>query len=178
MAFVSLGLHLAGNRCCGRGCLCFQEHFDFEDNFDDKSGQLRKKPKEFFIFGFRDRVLEAQFLDKVASLKPAATRVILGYCVMLSFMILNIVQILYTQHMLVDTVVDQLGVGEEELADSTKDGVRDLFTHFAMKATVLVSLPLIIGLVSCVVISLSKRVKRKGLIFVVSEPAVVIFILL
>lgn len=186
MAFVSLGLYLAGsnnNQCClrERDCFCFQpqEHFDFEESFDDKSGKLLRKPKEFFIFGFRDRRLEARFQDWICSMKHMATRVILGYCAMLSFMILNIVQIFYTQHMLVDNVVEQLGSGEEEeLENSTKEAVEDLFTKFALKATLLVSLPLIVGLVACLVICMSKKVKRKGLIYVVTEPAVFIFILL
>ena len=54
-----------------------REDYNFEDNFDINTGELRKYPSQYWSSGFYDRRLEHQYLNYLA--KTSKARVYLAY---------------------------------------------------------------------------------------------------
>jgi len=153
--------------------------FDFEGNFDALEGKLTKKPSRYWLIGFKDRRLESAYQNKVASLCPSVLRVITGYSCMLMFMVLNCATIAFTVPLLNEYIAteQELELTPQEVKHN-QASVRRTFGIFALKAAAMVSAPLILGLGLTLYVHFSEKVKDKQFIYVIAEPATVVFVVL
>ena len=75
MPLLSVSLQTVFAKCMHR------EDYNFEENFDCNTGELKKYPRRYWSSGFYDRRLENQYLNSLA--KSSKPRVYLAYgCVL------------------------------------------------------------------------------------------------
>lgn len=148
--------------CCFERC--HREDYDFAANVDEKTGEVRKEPLRGLYGVFRDRNLEREYLEFMAS--RSMGRLGLGFSILFVTIYLVVLAILSTGWMTsVHPEVRELMV--PGITPFFPNGLKTLVEVLASITAVL--LPFWLGLIGSLIIHYTPRIRQKRFIFLSIE---------